>query len=374
MQLVNIALFIYSFLLMMSIYISTKQTKHTLMNDKIFKALVLLTLILLVVDILARFQGLGHWSYPIFTHVGNFMSYGMSHFIPSMWFIYIHYRIYSDTERAKSLYKYFWVIHVINWILLIASQFNGWYYSIDSQNIYSRGPLTLWTHIVNGMILFGSVSLLILKRHRIESGTMFAYILFSFIPAIGLLAQVALPGIGYIPNSIALSIVILYTFVQNNRVRYDHLTGIFNRRQIDYYLEDKILGAKKGKTFTAILIDLDDFKLINDTLGHSVGDEAIKKTAKLLSFVGGKTEFVARYGGDEFLIITSLYEVNRIEGIIQKIYEQFDKFNKTGPRYHLNLSHGYHIYNHHLNLTKDEFIDIVDRKMYLNKTAKKKLQ
>ena len=44
---------------------------------------------------------------------------------------------------------------------------------------------------------------------------------------------------------------------------------------------------------------------------------------------------------------------------------------KRGPRYHLNLSHGYHIYNHHLNLTKDEFIDIVDRKMYLNKTKSK---
>src|SRR5690554_2597665 len=93
----------------------------------------------------------------------------------------------------------------------------------------------------NFIILIAALALLIIRRHRIEKENIFAYFLFSLIPASGLVVQALLPGIAYIPNSIALALVILYLFVQNNRVRYDHLTGIFNRRQMDFYLEDKLI-------------------------------------------------------------------------------------------------------------------------------------
>jgi GGDEF domain-containing protein len=166
----------------------------------------------------------------------------------------------------------------------------------------------MYTHIINGMILICSLCLLINKRKRVETSHMVAYIIFSLIPATGLFAQILLSGVAYIPSSVTVSIVILFVFVQNSRVRNDHLTGIFNRRQLDFYLEDKIEQAKQGKVFTAILLDLDDFKIINDTYGHLVGDEVIKLTAKLLDSCIGKNEFLARYGGDEFLIITTKYE------------------------------------------------------------------
>lgn len=372
MQTVNIALFIYSFVLLTSIYISSSKVKFKLMSDKLFKSLIRVTLLLLVTDMIARFEGLDYWFYPVFSHVGNFLTYGISHFIASLWFLYIHNRVYTDNVRTKNLYKYFYLINLVNWILLIITQFTGWYYYIDSSNMYHRGPLFFWTQIVNGIILVSSLVLLIYKRKRIEQNTMFAYILFSLIPGIGLLFQIMLPGIAYIPNSVAAALIILYLFVQNNKVRYDHLTGIFNRRHMDYYLEDKLLGVKRGKPFTAILFDLDDFKDINDIFGHSVGDDAIKKTAKILASASSKNEFLARYGGDEFLIITSKYEKQDIDEIVQRVYDGIDQFNKINDKFKLSISHGHYVYQTNLDLTRDQFIDVVDRNMYDNKINKKK--
>lgn len=372
MQTVNIALFVYSFILLISIYLSSEQVRYKLMGDRIFRSLIRVTLLLLMIDMIARFEGLDYWFYPVFSRVGNFISYGMSHFIPSLWFLYIHNRIYSDTERTRNLYKYFLVINSVNWVLLIVTQFTGWYYYFDSANHYFRGPLFLWTHVVNGLILLSSLILLVSKHKRIEQNTMLAYILFSLVPAIGLVMQIVLPGIAYIPNSVAAALIILYLFVQNNKVRYDHLTGIFNRRHMDYYLDEKLIRAKQGKPFTAILFDLDDFKDINDTLGHSVGDIAIKKTAKILASASSKNEFLARYGGDEFLIITSKYEKQDIDEIVQRVYDGIDQFNKINDKFKLSISHGHYVYQTNLDITRDQFIDVVDRNMYDNKINKKK--
>lgn len=369
---VNIALFFYSFILLITIYIYSRQVKYSLMSDQLFRYLAQVTLLLLVFDFLARFQGLGLPIYRIFTEVGNIVTHGISHLIPSLWFLYLHFKIYSDTERTKKLYKYFIAISAINIIFLIITQFTGWYYEIDANNMYTRGPFFMYTHIVNGLILISAVCLLIYKRKRIEASHMVAYLIFSLIPATGLFAQILLSGVAYIPSSVTVSIVILFVFVQNSRVRNDHLTGIFNRRQLDFYLEDKIEQARQGKAFTAILLDLDDFKIINDTHGHLVGDEVIKLTAKLLDSCIGKNEFLARYGGDEFLIITTKYEPADIEQIARDIKIGLDELNKVDDRFNVTMSYGYFTYMPDMTISSDEFIHLVDKRLLSNKKDKKK--
>jgi len=370
---VNIALFIYSTLMLVAIYLYSMKTKYNLMSDKFFKSLIRITFILLFFDLLARVEGDQYPVLFIFKHVGNFTTYAISHFIPSLWLLYIHYKIYSDTERTKKLYKYFIGFSVINWILLIITQFTGWYYDIDAANVYTRGPLFMYTQIINGLLMVMAIFILIKKYDRIERSDLIAYLIFTLIPATGLVVQIILPGIAYIPNSVTGALVILFIFVQNNRMRNDHLTDVFNRRQIDLYLEDKIMQARRGHAFTTILLDVDDFKVINDTYGHALGDEAIKQTARLLYSVCEKTEFLGRFGGDEFLIITTKYEDADIQRFLSKVDETFESFNKQNAKYHLNISYGYFTYTQQLSLTRKEFMDIVDRNMFSNKRNKKKL-
>lgn len=88
------------------------------------------------------------------------------------------------------------------------------------------------------------------------------------------------------------------------QARHDHLTGLPNRRMLNEYLDD--LGtdlARKGSKVAACFIDLDVFKLINDTHGHRTGDEMIRMSAERLSEILRGDDLLVRLGGDEFVVI-----------------------------------------------------------------------
>ncbi len=85
---------------------------------------------------------------------------------------------------------------------------------------------------------------------------------------------------------------------------HDPITGLFNRRRFDEELERELASAQRYRTGGAVLaLDLDNFKYINDTLGHSAGDEMIVCVAELLRSRLRATDIVARLGGDEFAVI-----------------------------------------------------------------------
>ena len=85
---------------------------------------------------------------------------------------------------------------------------------------------------------------------------------------------------------------------------YDHLTGLPNRMLFNDRLNQAMLYAKRNSLNLYVLfIDLDNFKLINDTMGHSMGDELLKKVGERLSGSLRKSDVIARIGGDEFLVL-----------------------------------------------------------------------
>ncbi|GAC1658530.1 MAG: sensor domain-containing diguanylate cyclase [Vulcanimicrobiaceae bacterium] len=84
----------------------------------------------------------------------------------------------------------------------------------------------------------------------------------------------------------------------------DHLTGIANRRALNEMLERELSPAERyDSPFCYIILDLDDFKAINDTGGHSAGDAALRKFADCLKRTARKGDIVGRYAGDEFIVV-----------------------------------------------------------------------
>ena len=84
----------------------------------------------------------------------------------------------------------------------------------------------------------------------------------------------------------------------------DPLSGLWNRRGLEELFEREISRAiREGNPLLVGMVDIDHFKKINDSFGHAVGDEAIKLAAELLSQVARSTDIVARFGGEEFVII-----------------------------------------------------------------------
>ena len=85
---------------------------------------------------------------------------------------------------------------------------------------------------------------------------------------------------------------------------HDPLTGLYNRVNFEEYLSHALFVAKRNETMLAILfIDLDRFKVINDTLGHDIGDEVLITVAGRLKKALRESDFISRWGGDEFVVI-----------------------------------------------------------------------
>lgn len=117
--------------------------------------------------------------------------------------------------------------------------------------------------------------------------------------------EVLLNGIKYIMTSF-----IDISFIENSRLRYeslskiDELTGVYNRRYLFNELSNQIIQAKsRDYIFAVALLDVDNFKDINDDYGHIVGDIVIKKVAKIINLNLSVGDILGRFGGDEFIII-----------------------------------------------------------------------
>lgn len=114
----------------------------------------------------------------------------------------------------------------------------------------------------------------------------------------------------------------------------DELTRLVNRNGASVYLKDTVLPAvKEGKSFTTILLDIDDFKKVNDTYGHDKGDEALKLVSSILKENTRAVDGVFRWGGEELVVIA--HDMNEHEG-----YTLADRLRKTISETPLHLEDG----------------------------------
>ncbi len=100
----------------------------------------------------------------------------------------------------------------------------------------------------------------------------------------------------------------------------DPLTGIFNRRKVVTLIEEMIEAYhKRGQPGSLLLLDIDRFKTINDTFGHDVGDRVLQNFVSFLQNNVRHTDFVGRWGGDEFIILCPHSNVQDVQQLMQRI-------------------------------------------------------
>jgi diguanylate cyclase (GGDEF)-like protein/PAS domain S-box-containing protein len=102
----------------------------------------------------------------------------------------------------------------------------------------------------------------------------------------------------------------------------DQLTGLDNRAALQKFT-DQQLDLEKAGSIAALFIDLNDFKIINDRLGHDTGDQLLVHVAKRMREIAGPDAFISRSGGDEFVIIITRCTVQDAASIAQKIVDDF---------------------------------------------------
>lgn len=131
------------------------------------------------------------------------------------------------------------------------------------------------------------------------------------------------------------------------QANYDQLTGLLNRHFIQSYMHSVFTRARRNQKKAALLfMDLDNFKHINDTLGHNAGDEMLKQTAERITSQLRESDTAARTGGDEFTVLLENLEENvHAEKVAGKLVRMFNQpFKIDGKQIHSTISIGISIY------------------------------
>lgn len=376
MNLTNvIAMNAYSILLLMVIYDhSLKNPEKNDLQRKLFMMMLQITAVMLVVDVLSRFDGSPDSIYPVINQAGNFLIFLLSPVLPSIWLLYVHFQIFGSEEKTGKLLYPMLAVFTVNAFLLILSGKYGWFYYIDSGNIYHRGPLYLFTASITVALLITVFIMILANRRRIDKRHFYPLILFALPPFLSIILQILFYGMSLMLNSVVLSLLILLLNIQNRSLNVDYLTGVFNRKKLANYLEARVSSRSANKTFSAILVDLDNFKSINDRFGHDAGDEALEVSVNLLRSCLRTNDVIARYGGDEFYVVLDISGRTDLESTVERIKDRFEEYNKTGAKpYKLSISMGYDIFEVNGHLKMDEFNKHLDKSMYENKRKNKEM-
>ena len=272
---------------------------------------------------------------------------------------YVKYYVEKD---INIIYKHWFYMYPV-----ILNMFYPIYFKVDPiTNTFSSGDYYFVHYLILVMMYIYMVVIGVKQRDKIDQKITTMFMIFFIIPFLAMVLQWFYIDIFFSWNSIVLGILVVYIFVESSNGEKDFLTAIYNRSSFEKYVNQLL---EKQKDFKVLFMDLDKFKLINDTYGHLAGDKVLKEFAGILVKVAKKSKMVARLGGDEFMMV-----VEGNEGIKLIIKEIYDDLVATKDPILETLTFSYGAYTNPKDMTVDEIYASVDSEMYIYKNKNEHLK
>lgn len=308
-----------------------KQSSGLTSGQRIFKWMLVTNILILVVDTFTYLSvGFDYATANIIATISQTVFYAINPIMSILYICYCDAKLGVPGKTRQTLMLFYLIPFTANLVLSVLTPAFGFYFFIDEVNNYHRGDLFLWSYILSYILLL--VAFIRVAVHSIvarrgganafqgETGrTTLALLMFPIPPVIGGLIQLVVNFATFVWLATVISLLIIYINIQNSEISTDLLTGLSNRRHIMNYLERCAPTTKNGDKSYLILLDIDGFKQFNDSLGHAVGDEALKVVAHTLLRCCSKEDLVSRYGGDEFIIVTARKSREDIDSLIGRI-------------------------------------------------------
>jgi diguanylate cyclase (GGDEF)-like protein len=284
--------------------------------------------------------------------------------------VFIDYFAFNNIARSKKITCFICFFLALHSITIIANLPLGYYFTISADNYYIPGKL----YIIR--LLISYTAALIISIDVFSPSKYFKYsqayliILFIVIVGGGAALDVILKSGSLTWPCFSAAVLYLYFFIIQSDSKIDSLTGIGNRYSFNEFI-DKLSRQNVREEYSVVMIDLDKFKDINDTLGHLEGDNALRDMASVIKGCIRHSDFAARYGGDEFILATKAE--NDIQRLMERIQAAIALQNEKRIRpYQIYMSYGYDVYTTNSGQSIKEFLTLIDSLMYKHKEERRR--
>lgn len=360
------ALFLLSIIL---VIIFVKKDLFTFEN-KLFITIILASMLAIIAEALSWVWDGQSGDLASFLNWGFNILYGITPTgITCLWAIYIDYKITGKKRQFKKLIPYLLPFIVVV-IIAITNLIVPVVFSIDSSNTYSRES-TMWIVYFINYCVYLYIAYITFKNKKIVNQKLLISVVLIFVfPLIGATIQMVFYGLLLIGPMLGLAVAIVYIVLETISIQKDYLTQLNSRSKTDDYINHLIA---KDKSFVVVMIDLDDYKKINDKHGHLIGDKVLIVFAQELLSLFKRNSMVARYGGDEFLIVSESTEMFDIKEFKSELYIALQKHQDEHELFaSLKFSAGLSVYDPSKNL--EHLLVESDNEMYLDKAKSKNKQ
>ncbi len=254
-------------------------------------------------------------------------------------------------------------------ICAIVNLFVPVFFSITEHNVYVREGMFLVAYIFTYLYLIVGTAIVCMHRKTTEKYNFLPVFTFLFPVVIASVIQFLVQGVSLLWAGAAIGLTSAYMSLLDESSVTDKLSGLYSRHYLNQYLQ--ILSSKtKDTKMLGLMLDIDNFKSINDTYGHLVGDEAIVNAGKIVRRAINTEKIVFRFAGDEFVVIMPINSEKEIPRIISRIHNITEHFNLNNDNpYNLHFSIGYAMYIQ--GESPDDFFRRMDMEMYQDKKKNK---
>lgn len=328
-------------------------------RKKPFLAAIILTVIIIVSEAVTIYTGDGNSNLRTINIFSNVLGFALTPMIP------IVITLIFD-RRILTTHRLILVPTGINSIAVVLSPLFGFIFYVNANNQYIRGEyffIFIAVYIIN--FLFLVLSTLDMGK-KYNYPMMLKLVALSLFTIIGTSIQLVVPSAYSSWHSVTLALFLYFLLMSEFDSSFDTLTGLYNRATFDKAIKEIV----KPKALSVIILDINDFKNVNDTYGHDYGDRVIKIVASVIRESFNMQYKCYRYGGDEFSILSSETDPEKIEFQLRTMTKALAEMRENGNQLP-TVSYGYSVFQGEEVPDFHKVLKEADDQMYHFKKANK---
>lgn len=268
-------------------------------STKLLKWIIGLTMLGLIVEPITWLYDPSTTQFEFVVNVAtNYLLPLISPVLIGVWGSYLDYKIFENRKRLRRRLFYMYPT-MATAIVLMINAFTPIVFTFVNQTY--QPVSTGWLLQVVMFLLYGYfIIFFYFNRPHVRGAVYYGVFAFFMLPIIGSIIQYIEPTFFFAWPMLALCAVVVYIFLETTTGIRDYLTKLYSRRTLEDYMMNL---AEASRRFIVVMIDLNDFKTINDSFGHQAGDTVLIEFSQCLKKTFNEEKLIARYGGDEFFVV-----------------------------------------------------------------------